>query len=78
MVSVICTKHQVANVTSCHVWQYETTRFLNLAGTQVANFLLIYKQAKIFTRNGGSDQSIYLYHGINELGNHLPLPTRWH
>lgn len=72
-------KHQVQALgTSCLFWQHGTTCFLKLAGTKVANFLFIYEQGKIFTRNGRSDQSIYLYHGINELGNHFPLPTRWH
>lgn len=68
----MCAKHQVASVTICHVWQYGTILSLDLAGTQLAKFLPIFKQGKISTRNGGSDQSIYLYHGINELGNRPP------
>lgn len=68
----ICGKHQVASITSCHAWQYGTILLLNLAVTKVAEFLPIFKQGKIPPRNEGLDQSIYLYHGISELGNLPP------
>jgi len=66
----MCAKNQVASVISCHIWQYGTILLLNLTGTQVAKFPPVSEPGKIPARNGGSDQSIYLYHGIDELGNH--------